>query len=427
MNSPMPSPTICYPLSSVIYRKGFTLVELLVVIAIIGVLATLITVAATAGRQYVKMGVIKTEMGQIEMALERYKNEFGEYPPDFFDDEAVVRHVKKRWPRFRFSTPAGLGGGALVEYQAACVRQAVRNVYRSDVYIPIRSAWNGFNVTFNDGTGSTDKDQEANVAALAFWLGGFPNLEGKFQGFSSDPEAPFGRFRDLSNATGGDPVFWSTLPQTDINDGRDPDNDPVPTDGHVVATPDKKIFYEMEISKNVKFALKPHLGIAYPCLINQIGSDTFVPYVYFRARKGSSNTSEAYTWRFLVQDDSTYRNPQDQDRPMDMITPNNPELRPKYINFRNFPGTDWEGIGLAVPYARDSSVVWFNPDTYQLIHPGLDGKFGSPGTDNTPFPFNSNFFKTTSDNATINHLGQRDMDNIVNFAGQGGTIKSLLP
>jgi prepilin-type N-terminal cleavage/methylation domain-containing protein len=62
--------------------RAFTLIELLVVIAVIGVLAALTFPAASA----VKIAAIRhrarSEMTQIETAIERYNQKLGFYPPD---------------------------------------------------------------------------------------------------------------------------------------------------------------------------------------------------------------------------------------------------------------------------------------------------------------------------------------------------------
>ena len=62
---------------------GFTLVELLTVVLIIGMLTALISSAAIMARAAVRKSVDKTEVTQLAMALEKYKTEYGEYPPDF--------------------------------------------------------------------------------------------------------------------------------------------------------------------------------------------------------------------------------------------------------------------------------------------------------------------------------------------------------
>jgi len=62
-------------------RKGFTLLEVLVVISIIALLAGLIT--AAANRALVRMDEVRvrSEISQLETALEQFKLTFGRYPP----------------------------------------------------------------------------------------------------------------------------------------------------------------------------------------------------------------------------------------------------------------------------------------------------------------------------------------------------------
>lgn len=90
-------------------RRSFTLVEMLVVIAIIGVLAAILT--PTLYRVVVKarQNVIAQELNQLHLAIESYKQKFGDYPPDFTSvrlvsdlttaNQLVVRHLRKGFPR----------------------------------------------------------------------------------------------------------------------------------------------------------------------------------------------------------------------------------------------------------------------------------------------------------------------------------------
>src|SRR5262245_727975 len=61
---------------------AFTLIELLVVIAVISILAALIfPVTGAVNRNKIRSRA-RTELSQIEMAIENYKTALGHYPPD---------------------------------------------------------------------------------------------------------------------------------------------------------------------------------------------------------------------------------------------------------------------------------------------------------------------------------------------------------
>jgi prepilin-type N-terminal cleavage/methylation domain-containing protein len=64
------------------HAPAFTLVELLVVISIIGVLAAFTFPVMTAVKKYQFITHTRAEMGQLEAAIEGYKDAYGFYPPD---------------------------------------------------------------------------------------------------------------------------------------------------------------------------------------------------------------------------------------------------------------------------------------------------------------------------------------------------------
>jgi prepilin-type N-terminal cleavage/methylation domain-containing protein len=80
-------------------RRGFTLVELLVVLTIIGILMALLIPAVAVVRRSVINGRISLETAALAQALEAYKNDNGDYPPNFNDANIVRRHIAKRWQR----------------------------------------------------------------------------------------------------------------------------------------------------------------------------------------------------------------------------------------------------------------------------------------------------------------------------------------
>lgn len=70
-------------------REGFTLIELLVVIAIIGVLTTLVMSAMSNTQWRAKRAVAQAELGQMESAIDEYKEKLSFYPPDNPNDALI--------------------------------------------------------------------------------------------------------------------------------------------------------------------------------------------------------------------------------------------------------------------------------------------------------------------------------------------------
>lgn len=63
-------------------QRGFTLIELLIVIAIIGVLTSLLTVNFISARQRGRDAQRKSDVRQIQAALELYRTDQSSYPDD---------------------------------------------------------------------------------------------------------------------------------------------------------------------------------------------------------------------------------------------------------------------------------------------------------------------------------------------------------
>jgi prepilin-type N-terminal cleavage/methylation domain-containing protein len=110
-----PGPLRAYSLRPTAYSlsRGFTLTELLIVIAIIGVLASLIAVAAKAALDNSSRARIILDAKNIGGALESFKNDFGAYPPNAMNSGGApdpgttllqasndfTRMMKKAFPR----------------------------------------------------------------------------------------------------------------------------------------------------------------------------------------------------------------------------------------------------------------------------------------------------------------------------------------
>ena len=165
-------------------RSAFTLIELLVVIAIIGILAGLALPALFGAINTAKRGALKLEVDTLADAVEKYRNKFGDYPPDGSNWDIFKRHLQKAFPQILASELAILDptpGADLkmdyvatspernndlqVDHEGATVTVVMRN------YADIRTS----------GYPNADLSVMDPAEALVFFLGGF----------SSDPKKPF--------------------------------------------------------------------------------------------------------------------------------------------------------------------------------------------------------------------------------------------
>lgn len=144
--------------------RGFTLVELLVVLGIIAMLIALLTPAVMWGVNAARRARQGTEIAALAEAIEKYKTAVGDYPPNFRDYNAFIRHVRTRyqkispanlnafvqlvWPGYNMSNPPPVGAIPLIDEGESLVFWL--SLTRNDPIYPFNPAGNAEFKTFYD-------------------------------------------------------------------------------------------------------------------------------------------------------------------------------------------------------------------------------------------------------------------------------------
>ncbi len=330
---------------------GFTLVEMLVVVVIIGILAGLITGAVMVARRSARVGFIRSEIGQLEMTLQEYKNRFGEYPPDFAftaDDvpdalriparQRVIQHIRKRWPRF--VPPPGT-----VDQQWEALVALFQAGYP--------------NLGLNDSNSTTTTFSPA--TALVFWLGGLPedpqSTEWRPQGFHSDPTNP----------------MQPGLPR-------------------------EKPLFDFRLER---IGRTPVAGY-YP----DIGGGETVPYVYFRSYRLAQTGRYEYGYPGPNQLEIVRF-------PVDLSDPNWNAFYGQAVPYLEpWQGMPVPAQSSDSDYAQPTlDRRWRNEESFQVLAPGLDGSYGI-GLDVPAGPGNPSLYRFTRIGA---RFSDEDYDNLANF------------
>jgi type II secretory pathway pseudopilin PulG len=307
---------------------------MMTVIVIIGILGSLITVAAYRARIAALRAVNKTEISQLQAALESYKSKYGEYPPDFANmtssnaQLAILRHLRKAFPRYLVyagptNNPIPIASASFANFEYDMVNNP--NGYFIDP------------INFDAASG------------LVFWLGGLPqNTANGYvpAGFNANPAAPFTQgtprtepfFNFVADRLGGSAVLAG----------------PNATSGPPAGFTDNSGAAVVNGTSSVGY-------LRYYPRDRVVGA----PYVYFRAQFDSTTYNGYQTW------------------------PNNVSYAGLCMNFTV---TLRSTAGIAVPYVQMNPVPvasnanpyeWRDDDKclYQIISAGLDENFGNMPAD----------------------------------------------
>ncbi len=322
-------------------RSGFTLVELLVVITIIAAIAGLTIPAVGMVMNSVRQSAMKAEITTIESGIDAYYTKHNDYPPDFSDWNIVKRHYLKIFPDIANSELNLLF--ALCDTFPDNDPTAVPPTSPAPTYDPF----------------VMDRAE-----ALVWALGGF----------SSDPQYPF-------TGSGG-PL---ELPPSIIIDGTATPTNPAIASHYqyrsvrnapFVEFEPKRLFLRSTSSTNGPSYVSSNITGGFPALYqtpdifpSYVLREGHKPVVYFDSRTyawNNGNTAAPIVFNAYV----SYENDTDIGN-LDQDTIDG--IRPVYTPQPNTP----PAAGYAASFGASAASWQFaNPSSFQLLAPGLDGRFG---------------------------------------------------
>lgn len=343
-------------------RGGFTLIEVLMVLTILAMLGALVTPAIFKAVRTAKVARIVMEIGQLDDALQAYKEKHYRYPPCLGDADPVVRvnrfsqQVRIAWPR------------CTISYATLRTNMRTKRDVNADHY----------DYTYMDADGALqhlDLDTMDQAEAMVFWLGGFPTpwdsrtttaiAPRKLFGFHVDPTNPFKR--DPRAQEEARPLNYRTPPLFQFDETRLVDLD---GDGWLEYIPPGDV---------------------------GAGLGTMPPYVYF--------------------DNGTYNNTGASGTITHTSYP--PPMSPLLTEW----GMAVPYATFFDPEGK-SPARWVNPDKFQIICAGFDAQYGAPravGGNGPPrmrvpvYPHGATYHESDSYGKAAYYDAQ-ELDNLTNFA-----------
>lgn len=393
-------------------RFGFTLVELLVVILILAILAALLLPAILSAIRTARSAAVLGEITNMGQALADFKSRYGEYPPSRIllrEDGAfdtTGNTTTGNWLGLApVLGPTDITYAQLAQRSLRYLRKFFPRVNFSSTSVPIfpptSTVWYDFN---GDGRFAAGQDiLLEGHEALVFFLGGIPNYTGgviSMSGFGKSPTNPF------LNAT----VTTNRLsPFFEFNSSRLVDNDADGMPGYLdsLATGSDSRFYAYFSS---------YTGGSYDpndVNFNEPDDNGVVTSILGGFRINFAVTGPNGATNIDV---SPAPNPYTSGSPL----PLNPAQSGLPIEQQDlFP-------------TAPGQTAWQNPESFQIISPGIDRFYGIGGwynssltTGKLPFPAKANMQATGQNNQTATgnasdpaYTRQRESDNLASFATQ---------
>lgn len=197
--------------------RGFTLVELLVVLVIIAILVALLIPAIAMAVRTARSAAVQAEINNLAQALADFKSKHGDYPPSriLLNESGVILTANPALPAGQQSTDLSLG--QLGQRSVTALRKFWPRVGIITTPLPSNSPspyfydFNGNGVNDGDRTGALFSGTQKvflveGQECLVFFLGGIPvpgggtGIQG-MSGFGKNPVNPFTNAAAQSNRT----------------------------------------------------------------------------------------------------------------------------------------------------------------------------------------------------------------------------------
>jgi general secretion pathway protein G len=143
-------------------KKGFTLIELLIVIAIMAILSGIVFASLASSRAKARDGKRVSDISQIQLSLELYRESNGRYPTAIYSNPAfdIYSQNTPKDPNGNNYFYSVSGQNSFNYHLGAILEQVSPDSYNSDVDLPI-----GAQRSWNAGAGGFDGNSALCVLA----------------------------------------------------------------------------------------------------------------------------------------------------------------------------------------------------------------------------------------------------------------------